>query len=389
MTRRMPASVVVLAVVAIVAAVAALARGGDARGSGAAEPLAPAAPTWDGIMAAARGQHVRLWMWGGEAALNDYIDRRVVPAAATAGVTLERVPIDDTASALSRLVTEADAGATGSAIDLLWVNGKNFEQGKAAGLWRANWVPSLPNHRLLDPTDPTLTTDFGVATDGQEMPWSRAAFTFAYDPARTADPPRTFPQLLDYARAHPGRIAYPAPPDFTGSAFVRQAVQGLGPDRAFTLLGQLQPLLWRGGTDYPRDEAEVEQLFAGDQIDLAMSYNPNFVDVAVGRGSFPPTARPYVFDGGTLSNVSFLAIPARSSNPEGAMVVADLMLGADLQAAKADLVGIPSVLPTAATATTAGGSASPYRLADYGTPLRELPADQVTAIDRRWLAEVG
>lgn len=359
-------------------------RGGDPAGAPGGDT---GALPWTEVRLRAEGQTVRLWMWGGEAALNAYVDDEVVPAAAAAGVTLERVPIDDTAAAMARLAVEADTGDADGAIDLVWVNGKNFEQGKAAGLWLADWVPSLPNAELLPADDPTVWTDFGVATDGQEMPWSRAAFVFAHDEATVPSPPRSFPDLLAYARAHPGRVAYPAPPDFTGSAFVRQAVQALGADEAFALLAELDPLLWGGGDTYPQDQAEVEQLFAAGEIDLAMSYNPNFVDVAVERGSFPASVRPYVFDGGALSNVSFLAVPARASSPEGAMVVANLMLGPDLQAVKADRVGIPSVLPP--DRLPAPADASPYRLAAYGPPLEELPAARVPQIDQRWLDEIS
>ena len=385
--RRVPMGLVVAVVVAVVAVGAVVMFTGGGDGDDLGDGFDPAAADWDEIAVAAQGQTVRLWMWGGEAALNEYIDGEVGPAVAARGVTLERVPIDDTASAMSRLVAEADSGTAEGAIDLLWVNGKNFEQGKSADLWLSDWVSQLPNASLLDPADPTLWNDFGVPTDGEEMPWSRAAFVFAYDTAAIDAPPRSFAALLEFARANPGRVAYPAPPDFTGSAFVRQAVQALGEDEAFALLAELDPLLWRGGDTYPVDQAEVERLFAAGEIDLAMSYNPNFVDVAVGRGSFPDTVRPYVFDGATLSNVSFLAIPARASNPEGAMVVANLMLGPELQRAKADLVGIPSVL--APDVLGSARATSPHRLEDYGTPLEELPADRVPEIDRRWLDEVG
>lgn len=385
--RRVPLWLVgaVVVLIAVGGAAALWLQGGDGA-DGAAGADAASLP-WAEVVSRAEGQTVRLWMWGGEAALNAYIDEEVTPGAAAAGVTLERVPIDDTAAAMARLAIEAGSGDAGGAIDLVWVNGKNFEQGKAAGLWLADWVPSLPNAELLPAEDPTLWTDFGVATDGQEMPWSRAAFVFAYDSATVPSPPRSFAELLDHARAHPGRLAYPAPPDFTGSAFVRQAVQAVGEDEAFALLAELDPLLWGGGGTYPRDQAEVEQLFAAGEIDLAMSYNPNFVDVAVERGSFPASVRPYVFEGGTLSNVSFLAVPARASSPEGAMVVANLLLGPELQAAKADRVGIPSVLPPGEL--PAATAASPYRLTDYGLPLEELPAARVPAIDQRWLDEIN
>ena len=188
--RRIPLWMVVVASTLIAAAVAsATLLTGDDR----SPTFDAAAQPWESVAGAAKGQRVRLWMWGGEAALNDYIDRDVTPAAAAAGVTLERVPIDDTSSAMERLIAEADAGTQSSAIDLLWVNGKNFAQGKQARLWLPDWVAVLPNAATLDPSDATLFTDFGVATDGQEMPWSRAAFVFAADTARTPSPRAALP----------------------------------------------------------------------------------------------------------------------------------------------------------------------------------------------------
>jgi putative spermidine/putrescine transport system substrate-binding protein len=222
MNRRVPVKLVTAfgVLMLVVAAIALTQTGGSsAQDDRATQP-------WSAIQAGARGQVVKLWMWGGEDALNKHIDDDVIPAAAAAGVTLVRVPIDDTAAALARIASERDAGrSSGGAVDLLWVNGKNFAQGKEAGLWLPGWADRLPNAQYLDPADATVRNDFGVATDGQEAPWSRAAFVFASDTAKVPDPPRDFEALAAYVRAHPGRVTYPAPPDFTGSAFVRQAVQ--------------------------------------------------------------------------------------------------------------------------------------------------------------------
>lgn len=359
--------------------------------TGAADPAGAPVP-WDQTAGGARGQTVQLWMYGGEEALNRYIDQTVTPAAAAESVTLKRVPVDDTADAVRQIAAADQAGTTGP-VDLVWVNGKNFAQAKQAGLWAAGWPQTLPNAALLDPADATLRTDFGVPTDGQELAWSRAAFVYAHDPARLERPPRTFDELLAHARDHPGRITYPAPPDFTGSAFVRHAVQSLGEDRAFALLSELQPLLYQSGRNQPKDQAALDGLFAAGQVDLAMSYNPNFVDTAVRAGRFPATVQPYVFDGGTLQNVSFLAIPARSAHQAGAKVVANLLLSPAMQADKLTQVGIPSVLDPGRLGTQAGPLATlapfPQRLDRFGPALDELPAERVTALDQRWAAEVA
>ena len=174
-----------------------------------------------------------------------------------------------------------------------------------------------------------------MPVEGQESPWSRGLFVFAYDSARIADPPRTFEELLAYAQANPGRVTYPAPPDFTGSAFVRQVVQGLGEEEGFAYLRELQPLLWQQGRTHPGSEAELTQLFGDGQVDLAMSYDPSFVETGVRQGRMPETARPFVLDHGTLYNVSFVTIPANAANRAGALVVANLLLDPELQAIKA------------------------------------------------------
>ena len=339
---------------------------------------------WDAVIEAADGQTVQIWMWGGDSVLNDYINNTLAEAAAEQGVTLEQVPLDATADGISRIVSEVEAGTDDGAVDLIWVNGSNFSQGKDAGLWREDWVPTLPNASLLDPSDPTLTTDFQVATDGQEVPWSRAAFTFAFDSAVMDEPPASFEALAEWVAANPGRFTYPAPPDFTGSAFVRQAVQALGEDAAFEMLSDMQPNLWMEGSSFPIDEAELNQLFGNGQVDLAMSYNPNFVQVNVTQGIFADTSVPYVFESGTLQNVSFLAIPANSGSAAGALVVANATLDAEQQAEKLVQVGVPPVVDVEGELEP-----SPFQLTDFGTPLEELNADEVTVLDERWRAEIA
>jgi putative spermidine/putrescine transport system substrate-binding protein len=352
---------------------------------------------WEAIQAAARGQTVRWWLYGGDQRVNAYVDRQVVPAAARLGVTLQRVPVADTADAVQRVLADRRAGRTaGGAVDLIWINGENFVAGKQASLWLRDWVARLPNIRRVNLDDPAIARDLGEPIDGQEAPWSRAAFVFAADQTRTPTPPTTFPELLAYAKAHPGRITYPAPPDFTGSAFVRQVVQRLGSRQAgFAFLKALKPHQWRGGHTFPKSEAELNELFANGQVDLAMSYDPSFVAGAVAKGQFPASTRPFLIGGGALVNTSYVTIPANAAHPQAAMVVANLLLDPRLQAIKADpgVVGVPTVLdprrlPPAERRRFTAATDSPYLLPGFGRPLPELPADQVAPMERQWLGDI-
>lgn len=327
--------------------------------AGCAAPQAGGAPDdlpadWAEVQEEAQGQTVSLWMWGGDDQGNAYVDDVLAPAAAEQGVTLRRVPVADTREALTRVLAEVQAGTEDGAVDLVWVNGDTFATGRQASAWLCGWTPLLPHLDLTDPEDPLLTEDFGTAVDGCESPWHKAQFAFVYDSARVTDPPTTLAGILDWAQANPGRFTYPAPPDFTGSVFVRhvlydvsggheqvpaafdqEAYDTLAP-RVWDRLGALAPSLWREGRTYPRDVTALDTLFADGEVDMTMTYGPATLTDLVADGTYPQTTRVLPLEEGTIGNASFLAIPRTSGSQAAAMVVADLALSPEQQAAKAD-----------------------------------------------------
>lgn len=372
----------------------------------------PSTRSWEQIQQEARGQTVSLWMWGGDALGNAYVDDVLTPAAAQLGVTLRRVPITDTKDAINRVLSEQQAGRTDGSVDLVWVNGDNFTTGRRAGIWRCGWADHLPNARHTAPEDPLLASDFGTPVDGCEAPWHKAQFTFVYDSARVPDPPTTMAGLLDWVKANPGRFSYPAPPDFTGSVFVREvlyAVSGgyanvparfsqeaydeLTP-RLWTTLADLSASLWREGQTYPKDSTQLDQLFAGGQVDFTMTYGPATLTKLVADGTFPPTTAVLTIDDGTVGNASFLAIPSTSGNFAGAQVVADLALSSQQQAIKADprvwgqftvldITALPAEDAAAFRALPGSPVVPPYEvLSRHANP--ELAAAWVPALDEGW-----
>jgi len=293
-------------------------------------------------------------MWGGDAQGNAYVDEVLAPAAGGLGVTLNRVPVADTKEALNRVLAERQAGRDDGEVDLVWVNGDNFATGLQAGAWRCGWSSELPNMRYTDPDDPLLAEDFGTAVNGCESPWHKAQFTLVYDSARVTDPPTTMTEVLDWAEANPGRFTYPAPPDFTGSVFVRQMLYSVSgghenvpapfdqeefdrlTPRLWQRLREVAPSLWRGGRTYPRDSVALDKLFARGEVDLTMTYGPATLTDLVEEGTFPSSTRVLQMDEGTVGNASFLAIPSTSGDHAGAMVVANLALSPEQQRIKAD-----------------------------------------------------
>ncbi|MDP3207897.1 MAG: ABC transporter substrate-binding protein, partial [Rhodoglobus sp.] len=338
--------------------VSSLALGGLLGVAGCAAPSAPTAPAlsdWSSVLTAAQGQTVNLWMYGGDEQGNSYIDDILAPAAEAEGVTLNRIPVTDTKDALNRVFTELQAGRTGDgSVDLVWVNGDNFATGKQAGAWLCDWTGLLPNMANVSSADPLLTSDFGTPVEGCEAPWSKAQFSLAYNASAVPNPPTTVAGILEWASAHPGRFTYPAPPDFTGSAFVRQVLynvsggyqnvpaqysssefEALSP-ALYTALSDLAPSLWRGGDTYPADSDQLNKLYADGQIDMTMTYGPATLTKLVENGTYPAETRVLELSDGTLGNASFLAIPSNAAHQAGAMVVANLALSVDQQVAKAN-----------------------------------------------------
>ena len=322
----------------------------------AAQEVLPEPRDWQAVTETARGQTVYWHAWGGSNATNDYIAWAGAQVAERFGVTVEHVKLKDTADAVSRIIAEKSAGKdVGGAVDLIWINGENFAAMKEQGLLFGPWAEELPNWQFVDVEGkPAVTADFTVSTEGLEAPWGMAQIIFYHDTARLTAPPRSIKALADWARTNPGRFAYPQPPDFLGSTFLKQAVMDLAPDPSvltepvnedtyqtataplWAYLDDLTPNLWRSGAAYPQSGPRLIQMMADGEIDLALSFNPNEPSNAIANHELPDTVRTYVLDGGTIGNASFVAIPYNANAKAGAMVLANFLMSPEAQARKQD-----------------------------------------------------
>ena len=311
---------------------------------------------WDEVVSNARGQQLNLSMWGGSSEINRFVDTVYGPRLeADFGIALNRIPIADTADAVNKVLSEIQAGREqGGAVDLIWINGENFRTLRQADALLVDWSDRIPNARFVDWEAPEVRFDFGLEVDGSESPLGSAQFQFVFDSDRFGadDLPRSYAELMEWVKANPGRFTYPAPPDFHGNRFVKQAFYELtgghqrwlnGFDAAgyaeasgavWAYLDELEPYLWRKGRTYPATVAELNRLFANGEIDMTFTQLPAGIEADVAAGILPATSRPFVFDTGTIGDSHYLAIPVNAAHPEAAMVLANLVLEPDLQAAK-------------------------------------------------------
>jgi len=373
------------------------------------------AQTWQETVDAARGQTVYWHAWGGDPRTNSYIDWVDAQMQARFGIAVEHVPLTDTAEAVTRVLSERAAGQnTGGAVDLIWINGPNFLAMKEQDLLFGPFVQRLPNARYVDLSpDAPASVDFTVPVDGLEAPWRLAKFVFIHDSARVPNPPQSMGELLDWARDNPGRFTHPDPANFMGASFLKQALISLVDTPAilqnpvseadYTALtaplwawyDALRPLMWREGETFPENESIQARLLNDGEIDITMSFDPSYAAAAINLGLLPDTARVFVPEGGTLGNISFVAIPFNAAHVEGAQVVADFLLSPEAQAHMQNIDNLgafsvldPALMDAEAAAFFADLPQSPAlpELADLGPTLLEPHASWMTAIAEDWAA---
>ncbi len=313
----------------------------------------------------AKGQTVYFNAWAGSETINAYIAWAGGELSQRFGITLAHVKIADAAEVVRRVRDEVRAGKQHGSVDMVWINGENFRAMKADHLLFGPFAESLPNFKFVDvEAKPTTLVDFAEPVEGFESPWGMAQLTFFGDGAKIAAAPGSMVELLDFAKANPGRVSYPAPPDFHGTTFLKQVLVETIADQAILsrpvtsgdfqqaaspawgFVDLLHPHLWRSGKQFPQSQAQVTQMLADGELLMALTFNPNEPANLVASGELPVSTIAWQHRGGTIGNTHFLAIPINAQAKGAAQVVANFMLSPPAQARKADLKvwGDPTVL---------------------------------------------
>ncbi len=283
----------------------------------------------------AEGTVVRLYMWGGDEGINEYVDRFVTPFLKKRhDITLERVPID-TQDIIQKLRVEKKADKEVGVIDVVWINGDNFKNAKREGLLYGDFVDILPNRKLLDDT---LNNDAGIAIDGLEAAFGKVQFVMHYDADRVKDVPQNLNELADWIAENPGRFTYPEAADFTGNAFIRHVMlrhEGTETfEQAWAYLNDIEPNLWKSGKTYPKTLAQLDRLYANGDVWMTMGFNERRAEQEVAKGVFPKETRALVLEEGSIASTHFLSVPFNAPNPSGAFVVINELLSPKAQLAK-------------------------------------------------------
>ncbi|WP_428773903.1 ABC transporter substrate-binding protein [Vibrio sp.] len=360
------------------------------------------ADDWQAIEKEANGETVYFHAWGGSQEINRYIQWAGQQLQSRYNVTLKHVKVTDIAETTTRLIAEKAAGKnSGGSVDMVWINGENFKSMKDNELLFGPFVDKLPSWQYVDKSLP-VDVDFSVPTEGLEAPWGVGQLVFIHDSKSLNNPPNSFMEMLNYAKAYPNRLSYPRPPEFHGTSFLKSLLIELTDNdpalakpvddanfQAVTqplwnYLNEFHAVAWRGGKQFPAGTAESIQLLDDGQIDLAVTFNPNAVYSAQVSGNLADSTSAYALNQGALSNIHFLAIPWNASASAGAQVAINFLLSPEAQSRKGDINvwGDPSVL---SSKYLTGSAKNTKQFKSIAEPHPSWQA----ALEKEWLKRYG
>ncbi len=375
--------------------------------------------SWDEIVAEADGQDVYFYMWGGADHINNWVTGYFTDYLMdNFNINLEMVPVDGAPVYVNKVLGEKQAGKnSGGAVDTIWVNGENFKTMRQADLLFGPYADKLPNLKYCSPD--ILGYDFGFPIDGYETPYGAAQCVMEYDSAKVAVPPKDMGELFAWAKANPGKLTYPAPPDFTGSVFVRHVfyhVAGgyermMGPfneevyneiaPKVWALLNEIEPYLWREGKTYPESSTKTKELLGNGEIYFNINYGPDGAAANIDKGAYPESVKTFMFETGMIGNINFVAISFNSDNKAASMVMANELLNPEVQYAASrpvaeggmswmtplDLTTVPADMQEKFAALPIHPSRLPTSvLNQYSVP--EIQSDWLLRIEEDWQANV-
>lgn len=306
--------------------------------------------SWQEIQKNADGQDVTMIMWMGDAKINQYMKKYIVPKVKKEN-NINLQIIDGQGSAIVQLLmTEIQANKQFSDVDLMWINGETFYQLKQIKALFGPWTNQLPNAKFIDFQNPFIGIDFQQPVKGYELPWGNVQLAIIYNNQKVKNLPQTRADLLAFVKANPGVFTFDN--QFTGLTFLKSLLVDISGDKnelsgdfnqvkynkysakLWAYINELKPYLWRKGTVFPENVAQMHQLFANGELWFTMSNNDSEVDSKIEEGLFPANTNAYVPEFGSIQNSHYLGITFNSRKKAAAMVVANTLISVEAQSKK-------------------------------------------------------
>ncbi|WP_237152923.1 substrate-binding domain-containing protein [Oryzibacter oryziterrae] len=265
--------------------------------------------------------------------------------AANAGVTLNLV--SSGGGAATDLLAERAFAAlqtkTDPQVDFLEAYGPYHPADAiSAGLWTDFPKAGLANYANINPV--TVRNEWSLPYRGSQV-------VMFYNGDKIPNPPKSFPELIEWIKANPGEFAYARPDKGdSGACFIERALQevtGKNPDlfkgdnysesyakpfydKLWPLLKDIAPSLYKGG-EYTAGNTPSIQLLASGAISMTIAWS-DMALTAINEGVVPESTRlaqlgDLAFTGG----FSTIVIPKSAANYALAVKLADFIISPEIQ----------------------------------------------------------
>ena len=198
-----------------------------------------------------------------------------------------------------------------------------------------------------------------------EIPYRGSQVLLAYnsDNVKESEVPKTYADLIQWIKDHPGQFVYNRPDKGgSGNAMVTRAifeVTGKDPSlfkagesdktlidrfpKAWDLLSSIHHDIYEDGS-YPAGNTPVLELLANGSVSMITAWSDQAL-AAIAQGTLPDTTKlAQLTDLPFTGGYAFAAIPANSTNKEGALALANYLLTPDIQQHVVnDLGGFPAI----------------------------------------------
>lgn len=372
---------------------------------------------WDAVVEAAKGQTVTFYGWGGSEPRNTWIEEELAPALKEKyDITLELVGMDIN-DILTQLSGDKQAGVKEGTIDFIWINGENFYTAKENGYLWGPFTDYLPNFNdYIDADSPEVAYDFGSPTEGFEAPYGKTQMEMWVNSDVVPNPPATVEEFKAFCEANPGKVTYPQPGDFTGTAFISCLIAGVIGDEEFEKLSMMEnptteevkaiiepgleylrslnPSLWNQGQTFPADSTTLATMYADGEVIMNMGYGDP--QALVNDGTLPATTKPFIFNTGTVGNSNFMGIAYNAPHKAAALVAINEIESPEMQLQQYEVLGNLTVLDVDKLPASDKSAFDNVELGASQLPSSDLLSHRVTEaagpvipiIEQLWLDEV-
>ena len=235
------------------------------------------------------------------------------------------------------------------------------------------------------------------------VPYRGTTVVLAYDSAKVPNPPKTAEELYQWIKDNPGKFTYCTPDSGgSGTSFVITSVynqldkEALASsdtkymeqwDKGFDLLKELHPYMCKssGKVVYPHKNQGSLDLLANGQIEMTTQW-VDMVLTQQKQGTLPESIKMTQITPGFTGELATLAIPAQSTNTDGAHAVLDFVLSSEAQTILLDGMAAFPVIDLKDVKSTNTSKLSAFKLEDFRTQnLGSLTKE----LNKRWSEQIA